>query len=120
MAVDMTHSNPVWSFSYSGQYWVPSRSPAADANLLRAVETLALSFRFKVWPVELALDAWLESADDRTDDGVNITTVAIRRVGNGLAEIRDKYGQFENVRVSVEEVELIFRSLIEAIKGRLE
>lgn len=109
-----------WIFNYSGQYWVPSRSPAADVNLLRAVETLALSFRFKVWPVELALEAWLENADDRADDGINLTTVAIRGTGNGLAEIRDKYGQFDNVHVPVEEIGLIFMSLMEAIEGRLE
>jgi hypothetical protein len=107
---------PEWSFSYSGDYWVPFRSPAADDNLLRAVETMALSFRFKVWPVELALEAWLETANDTDEDGVNITTIAIRRVGNGLAEIRDKYGQFDNVCIRVEEVESVFRSLAQAIK----
>jgi hypothetical protein len=107
---------PVWRFSYSGQNWVPSRSPAGDENLLVAVETMALSFRFKVWPVELVLEAWLESADDRTDSGVNITTVAVRRVGNGLAEIRDKYGAFDNVRIAADEIESILRALMEAIK----
>lgn len=107
---------PVWTFRYNGQYWVPSRDPAADENLLLAVETLALSFRFKTWQVQDLIDAWNEAGSEQAGTtSVGLTTVTVKRVNGDLAEIRDKYGQFQNVRLPGDEFEAMLRSLVEAI-----
>jgi hypothetical protein len=107
---------PVWTFRYDGKYWVPSRDPAADENLLRAVEILSIPFGFNTWLVQLFIDSWNETANEQSGEtSVNITTAAVKRIDGGLAEIRDKYGQFRNVCIPSEEFEAMLRSLIDAI-----
>lgn len=96
---------------------MPSRVPAAGENLVAAVEVFAATFRFNPSKVEATLAAWLKSEEDGVGGGVNVTTAAIRRVGGGMAEFRDKYQQFDNVRVPVEDVNVILTQLLEAVKS---
>ena len=109
---------PEWTFTFSEEHWVPSRIPEAEPNLVAAVETFAASFRSNARSVELTLEAWQASEKDGSEGGVNVTTAAIRRVGDGLAEFRDKYKQFDNVRIPVEEVDGMLRRLVLAVRSR--
>lgn len=107
---------PRWEFAL-GDYWVPSRTPRADENLLTAVETLALQFRKTSWPVEQVLAAWRALGDG--EGSVNLTAVTIRRRGP-VAEIRDKYQQFQHVRVPAGEIEAVLIALVSAIRHAFE
>lgn len=115
----MTSMVPSWTFTFMDDHWVASRKPEADANLVAAVEVFAESFRSDPAPVELTLATWLTSESGGPGAGVNVLTAAIERVGGGLAEIQDKYHQFDNVRIPVEEVDGMLTRLVEAVQSRL-
>ena len=97
-------------------FWRPTRTPPAESNLLLAAETLALSFRKEAYNVRLFLEE-IERLDSSSPGHatVNTTTASVRKAGPGAREIRDKYGQFENVILSEEELKSMLSALLRRI-----
>ncbi|MEU9399233.1 hypothetical protein [Streptomyces sp. NPDC048242] len=105
-----------WEFFHSGRFWNPSRRPPTDENLLLAVETLAISFGRRAWAVQLFLDAFAETDGDAPSRrSANTTTAYVERIDPKTIEIRDKYGQFQNVAMPVAE----FRELLSVLMDRM-
>ncbi|MEU4149187.1 hypothetical protein [Streptomyces sp. NPDC026659] len=106
-----------WEFFHSGRFWNPSRRPPTDENLLLAVETLVTSFGRRAWAVQLFLDALAE-----TDGGapsrrsVNTTTAYVERIDPKTVEIRDKYGQFQNIAMPVAEFREMLSVLMDSMR----
>jgi hypothetical protein len=109
-------SNASWDFHYHEGFWQPTRIPPADSNLLSAAETLARSFGKQAYNVRLFLEE-IEKLDSSSpgDAAVNTTTASVRKAGPGNMEIRDKYGQFENVILSEEELKSMLSALLRRI-----
>jgi hypothetical protein len=102
-----------WEFHYREGFWQPARTPPADSNLLSAADTMALSFGKQSYNVRRFLEE-IEKLDSSSPGHatVNTTTVSVRKVGSDAMEIRDKYGQFNNVVVSEEELKSMVSALL--------
>ena len=112
----MTENQVVWDFVNAGPIWHPSRTPQADPNLLMAMETLSISFGRRAYGVRLFLELLDGLASSSSDSGtVNTTTASVKKVGEGRFEIRDKYGQFENVAISYVELHSALSALLARI-----
>ena len=112
----MTENRVVWDFVNAGVIWHPTRTPQADSNLLMAMETLAISFEKDAYNLRLFLELLDGLASSSSDSGtVNTTTAFVKKVGDGRFEIRDKYGQFENVAISYAELHSALSALLARI-----
>lgn len=112
-------SNAVWSFVYDDDLWIPQRAPEADANTLRAVETFVLPFGGRAWSVQAGLAAWREGS--RTHGiGYSLSTAgaAVRKISEDEVELRDQYGQFDNVSIPAAEFEAMLEALAQAMIDR--
>ncbi|MEW1860684.1 hypothetical protein AB0399_09940 [Streptomyces sp. NPDC088194] len=113
----MAENQVTWDFAYAGGVWQPTRTPQADANLLVAIETLAISFGKRAYAVCQFLEALDGLAPSFPNSGtVNTTTAYVKKSEGGGFEICDKYGQFDNVAIS--EAEL--RSTLSALLVRIQ
>lgn len=105
-----------WTFTHGADgWWLPRRTPQADANALRAVETVFLTFRYPE-DVRHAVDFWRAECV-RYGVGYTLSTPAgaIRRIASDLVELRDRYGQFENVVFGAAEFENMLIALAQAM-----
>lgn len=106
-----------WTFARGADgWWLPRRTPETDANTLHAVETVFLTFRYPE-DVRYAVDLWREDCA-RYGVGYTLSTPAgaIRRIAPDLVELRDQYGQFENVVLDAAEFENILLALAQAME----
>jgi len=95
--------NPTWSFVYEDGLWLPHRTPAASENLLRAVETLIVAIGRRSDDVQEFLEAW-DELSAQPDYRISTTAATLRPVDDDKVEMMDKYGQFQNVEIPVDEL----------------
>ncbi|KAK1178967.1 hypothetical protein B7755_012910 [Streptomyces sp. NBS 14/10] len=112
-------SNAVWSFVHDDDRWIPRRTPEADANTVRAVETFVLPFGGRAWSVQDGLAEWRESSRAH-GIGYSLSTAgaAVKKVSDDEVELLDLYGQFENVVIPAAEFEAMLEALAQAMIGR--
>ena len=94
---------PTWSFVYEDGLWMPHRTPEVSENLLRAVETLVVSFGRRSDGVRGFLEAWDELSTE-PDYRVNTVAAVLRPAPDENVELVDKYGQFQNVEIPAAEL----------------
>ncbi|MFF7214862.1 hypothetical protein ACFZAU_30690 [Streptomyces sp. NPDC008238] len=107
----------VRDFTRRDGFWNPTRTPPADENLLRAVETLASSFGRRAWSVlDFLAEVEKVASGESPRSSVNTTTAFVRVDADGAFELCDTYGQFENTVVSAREP----ASILSALAARIE
>ncbi|MFB7999663.1 hypothetical protein ACFC4G_43575 [Streptomyces sp. NPDC056002] len=108
----------VWTFTRDeDEDWVPSREPAADENLRRAVETLLLGIA-SARAAQTYLAAW--SADSqRWESGFTLATAsaAAERVSPGTVRLIDLYGQFEDCDIAAHEFDAMLQDYAAAARA---
>ncbi|MFI8180032.1 hypothetical protein OG539_32440 [Actinacidiphila glaucinigra] len=108
----------VWHFTRRDGFWKPTRTPPADANLLWAVETLAISFGRRAYGVrEFLEEVERVVSGDTPGPSVNTTTAFVRKRPDGAFELCDKYGQFVNTVLTARELTSILATLAATIEA---
>ncbi|MFD9795020.1 hypothetical protein ACFWXK_29190 [Streptomyces sp. NPDC059070] len=108
----------VWTFALDeDEDWVPSREPAADENLRRAVETLLLGIA-SAGAAETYLAAW-RADSARWGSGFTLSTASAgaERVSAGTVRLTDLYGQFEDCDIAADEFEAMLRDYVTAARA---
>ncbi|GGP60583.1 hypothetical protein [Streptomyces melanogenes] len=108
----------VWSFTLDeDEDWVPSREPAGDENLRRAVETLLLGIA-SAKAAEAYLAAW-RADTERWGSGFSLSTAGAgaERVSAGTVRLVDLYGQFEDCDIAADEFDAMLRDYLAAARA---
>ncbi|MGQ4389948.1 hypothetical protein [Streptomyces sp. SAS_270] len=107
----------IWTFTLDeNEDWVPSRNPAGDENLRRAVETLLLGIA-SAGAAETYLAAW--HADSRRWGlGFSLATASAvaEGVSSELVRLIDLYGQFEDCDIAADEFESMLQDYVAAAR----
>ncbi|MFE2760183.1 hypothetical protein [Streptomyces halstedii] len=104
----------MWSFTLDEDDLVIPEGPVGtEENLRIALETLIIPFGTQAESVEIYLREWRKMWQQFGPDYIlGTSSAAARRVGPGVVEIEDLYGQFETCKMSVREFESALESMI--------
>ncbi|WP_433180625.1 hypothetical protein [Actinoallomurus sp. CA-150999] len=95
-----------WTFTYEEPWWIARRTPEADANTVRAVETFFDPVANDPETIEELLNVWRDGCECF---GIGFRTGteggAVERISDEEVELQDRYRQFDNVVISVDEFE---------------
>jgi hypothetical protein len=105
-----------WTFvrDESGTGWLARRVPAADANLIRAVETFVFEFG-RPGKIAMFIDDWVMGAalDPAYRSGTE--GVRVELVDSTVVLLKDVYGQFQDTQLSRTDFRAMLAGFIQAI-----